>query len=101
MFFNVMKAKHIVDLKDVEFEKQILLSNNDSSLNIIALKKNEIINTHTSLCDAAVYVIEGEIEIQFASQNFKIDKGEILLFTKDTEHSVIAHKDSKFFVIKI
>lgn len=101
MFFNVMKAKEIVDLKDAEFEKEILLSNNESSLNIIALKKNEMIDTHTSACNAGVYVIEGEIEIHFDMENFKIEKGEILLFTKDKPHHVIALKDSKFFVIKI
>lgn len=101
MFFNVMKAKDIVDLKDAEFEKEVLLMNNDSSLNIIALKKNEIIDTHTSICDAAVYVLDGEIEIHFDAEKFKVDKGEILMFKRDAQHKVVALKDSKFFVIKI
>lgn len=102
MFFNVLKAKDIVELKDGKlFEKEILLSNNESSLNIIALKKDEIIDTHTSTCDAAAYVIEGEIEIHFDAEKFKIEKGEILMFKKDKEHKVVAQKDSKFFVIKI
>ncbi len=101
MFFNVMKAKDIVDLKNAEFEKEVLLMNNDSSLNIIALKKNEIIDTHTSICDAAVYVLDGEIEIHFDAEKFKVDKGEILMFKRDAQHKVVALKDSKFFVIKI
>lgn len=102
MFFNVLKAKEIVELKNGKlFEKEILLTNNESSLNIIALKKDEIIDTHTSSCDAAVYVIEGEIEIHFDAEKFKIEKGEILMFKKDKQHKVIAQKDSKFFVIKI
>lgn len=101
MFFNVLKVKDIVDLKDAEFEKEVLLSNNDSSLNLIALKKDAIIDTHTSTCDAAAYVIDGEIEIHFDAEKFKIDKGEILLFKKDKQHKVVALKDSKFFVIKI
>lgn len=101
MFFNVLKVKDIVDLKDAEFEKEVLLSNNDSSLNLIALKKDAIIDTHTSTCDAAAYVIDGEIELHFDAEKFKIDKGEILLFKKDKQHKVVALKDSKFFVIKI
>ncbi len=101
MFFNVLKAKDIVDFKDVGFEKVVLLSNNDSSLNIVALKKDEIIDTHTSVCDAGVYVIDGEIEIHFDAEKFKLDKGEILLFKKDKQHKVVALKDSKFFIIKI
>lgn len=101
MFFNVLKAKDIVDFKESKFEKETLLVNEESSLNIIALKKDEIIDTHTSERDAAVYVIDGEIEIHFDAEKFKLDKGEIILFKKDKEHKVIAKKDSKFFVIKI
>ncbi len=101
MFFNVLKVKDIVDLKDAEFEKEVLLSNNDSSLNLIALKKDAVIDTHTSTCNAAAYVIDGEIELHFDAEKFKIDKGEILLFKKDKQHKVVALKDSKFFVIKI
>lgn len=99
MFFNVLKVKDIIE--DNKFEKKTLLENNNSSLNIIGLKKDEIIDTHTSTCDAAVYVIDGEIELHFDAEKFKVDKGEILLFKKDREHKVVALKDSKFFVIKI
>ena len=48
MFFNVLKAKDIVDLKESKFEKETLLVDEESSLNIIALKKDEVIDTHTS-----------------------------------------------------
>ncbi len=101
MFFNVLKAKDIVNVNHNDFEKEVLLSNNDSSLNIVALKKDAIIDTHTSTCDACVYVIDGEIELHFDAEKFKVDKGEILMFKKDKEHKVLALKDSKFFVIKI
>lgn len=101
MFFNVLKAKDIVDLKESKFEKETLLVDEESSLNIIALKKDEIIDTHTSARDAAVYVIDGEIELHFDAEKFTVDKGELLMFKKDKEHKVLAKKDSKFFVIKI
>lgn len=101
MFFNVLKAKDIVDLKESKFEKETLLVDEESSLNIIALKKDKVIDTHTSARDAAVYVIDGEIELHFDAEKFTIDKGELLMFKKDKEHKVLAKKDSKFFVIKI
>ncbi len=101
MFFNVLKAKELLDLDDMKFKREILMENNDSNLSIIAIKKNEIIDTHTSSADAAVYVIDGEIELHFDAEKFKVDKGEILMFKKDTEHKVLALKDSKFFLIKI
>lgn len=101
MFFNVLKAKDLVGFDNGGFEKNVLMADNDSMLAAIALKKDEIIDTHTSVCDAAVYVLDGEIEIHFDAEKFKIDKGEILMFKKDKEHKVVALKDSKFFLIKI
>ncbi len=101
MFFNVLKAKDIVNLDDTKFQKETLLENNYSSFNIIALKKEEIIDTHTSAEDAAVYVLDGEIELHFDAEKFSVEKGEILMFKKDTQHKVFAKKDSKFFLIKI
>lgn len=74
---------------------------NNSNLSIVALKKDEIIGTHTSVCNAAVYVVEGEIELHFSAQKFLLDEGDILMFKKDDEHKVLALKDSKFLLIKI
>lgn len=101
MFYNVEKAKDIINLEGGKFERKTLMGNGDSSLNIVAIKKDEIIDTHTSLADAAVYVVEGEIELHFDAEKFKVDKGEILMFKKDKEHKVLALKDSKFLLIKI
>lgn len=101
MFYNVLKAKDIVDLKETEMEREILLQNETSSLSVIALKKDEIIDTHTAEEDAAVYVLDGEIEIHFDAEKFTLKKGRIIMFKKDVQHKVLALKDSKFFVIKI
>lgn len=100
MFYNVLKAKDIVKSEENAVEKEILLQNNTSSLTIIALKKDEIIDTHTAEEDTAVYVLDGEIEIHFDAEKFTLKKGRIILFKKDVQHKVLALKDSKFFVIK-
>ena len=101
MFYNVLKARDIVNLDDKKFDREILMENGNSCLSAIALKKEEIIDTHTSEEDAAVLVLDGEIEIHFDAEKFKIDKGEILMFKKDQEHKVLALKDSKFMLIKV
>jgi len=101
MFYNVLKAKDLVDLDGEKFTKKVLMENNDSCFSIIGLKKDEIIDTHTSVADAAVYVLDGEIELHFDAEKFTLDKGEVLMFKKDTEHKVYAKKDSKFLLVKI
>ena len=100
MFYNVLKVKELGTI-DKKFEKETLMEHNDSSLSIVSLKKEEIIDTHTSICDAAVIVVDGEIELHFDAEKFKVEKGEILMFKKDTEHKVLALKDSRFLLIKI
>ncbi len=77
MFYNVLNAKDLVNLDGEKFKKEVLMQHNDSCLNLVALKKDEIIDTHTSIADAAVYVLDGEIEIHFDAEKFTVDKGEI------------------------
>ncbi len=101
MFYNVLKVKDIVDAKEEKFERKILMEKDNSSLSVIALKKGEIIDTHTSVCDSAVYVFDGEIELHFDAQKFTVKKEELLMFKKDEHHKVLANKDSEFLLIKI
>lgn len=101
MFYNVLKAKDLISIKEEKFDREVLMENGESNLTIIGIQKDEIIDTHTSIADAAVYVIDGEIEIHFDAEKFTLDKGELLMFKKDKEHKVFAKKDSKFFLIRI
>lgn len=101
MFYNVLKVKELVELDGKELDKKVLMESETGALTAIALKKEEIIDTHTSTCDAAVLVLDGEIEIHFDAQKFEVGKGEILMFKKDAQHKVVAKKDSKFLLIKI
>ncbi len=101
MFYNVLNAKNLVANENNKFERNVLMENENSSLSIVALQKDAIIDTHASSCDAAVYLIEGNIEIHFNAQKFTLNEGEILLFKKDDEHKVLALKNSKFLLIKI
>lgn len=100
MFYNVLNAKKMIDSSKM-FEKMTLLEKDNSSLSLIVIKKEEIIDTHTSVCDAAVYLIEGKIELHFDAQMFTLEENDILMFKKDHQHKVRALKDSKFLLIKI
>lgn len=100
MFYNVLNAKKMIDSSNM-FEKITLLEKDNSSLSLIAIKKEETIDTHTSVCDAAVYLVEGKIELHFDAQMFTLEENDILMFKKDHQHKVRALMDSKFLLIKI
>ena len=101
MFYNVLKAKDLVNLDVKNMDKEILMERGDSCFKIFALKEGEMLDTHTALLDSAILVIDGQIEAHFEAEKFRLDKGEIIMFKKDKEHKVLALKDSKFFVISV
>ncbi len=101
MYYNVLELKDVIENESAKFEKKVLMENGDSALVAIALKKDEIIDAHTSVCDACAYVFDGEAEFHFDAEKFKVKKGEILMFKKEQEHKVLALKDTKFLLIKI
>jgi len=101
MFYNVLKAKDLVDLNGEKYVKKVLMEDGDGKLAVIALKKDETLDSHTCPRDSAVLVIDGEIEMHFNAEKFEIEKGEVIMFKKDAEHIVRAKKDSKFLIFKI
>ncbi len=101
MFYNVLKLEDLVDNKESKFDRNILLERGDSSLSVVALKKHEVLDNHYSVCDACVFVFEGEAEFHFNAEKFTLKKGELIMFEKEKEHKVLALKDTKFMLIKI
>lgn len=101
MFYNVLKLDDLVENKECAFDRNVLLERGDSSLSVMALKKHEILENHYSVCDACVYVFDGEAEFHFNAEKFTLKKGELIMFEKEKEHKVLALKDTKFLLIKI
>lgn len=101
MFYNVLELKNLVDFKENKFDRNVLLERGESSLSVIALKKDEIFDSHISVCDACAYVFDGEAEFHFDAEKFTVKKGELILFEKEKEHKVLALKDTKFLLVKI
>lgn len=101
MFYNVLELKDLVDTKEKVMEHKTLLERGESSLCAVALKKDEILDTHVSVCDACAIVYEGEAEFHFNAEKFNVKKGELIMFEKEKEHKVLALKDTKFLLIKI
>lgn len=122
MFYKILEIEDLISDKDSKREIIDLMENNGAHLKLISLKKHEEIEAHMSHCDACIYVNDGEIELTFdhndnctcqacgceissedkkESKKYKIKKGQIFFFAKNTTHSVKALKDSVFLLIKI
>ena len=100
MFYKVLKLNDLVENKEVKFEREVLLENGDSSLNVIYLKKDEMIDTHVSHANACAIVFDGEAEFHFDAEKFVLKKGESIMLKKDEEHRALALKDTKSLLVK-
>jgi quercetin dioxygenase-like cupin family protein len=101
MFYNVLNLKDMVECEKHKISKNVLLENDGSVLMIIGLKKDEIIDKHSSDENAFAHVLEGEVEFHFDAEKFNVKKGEFIMFKKGATHRVLALKDTKFLLVKI
>lgn len=103
-YYEVENLKDLVKFKDENFDKQILLKNEDKMFLLFALKKDQFVGTHVSQTDAIIYILEGEVKFDMFDEDKKdhiLKVGDCLKLKKLEKHSVIARKDSKFIVIRI
>lgn len=101
MFYNVLKLDELPENQGSRFQRQTLMEKGNSRLEVVFLKKGEIIDNHISVCDACAIVYEGEAEFHFDSEKFTLKKGELIMFKKEHEHKVLANKDTKFVLVNI
>ena len=103
-YYEIYGLKDLVKYKDDEFDKKIILKDDKKMLLLFALKENQFIGTHISETDAIITVLEGEVKFDLFDEDKKdriLKAGDVMKFEKMEKHSVIAHKNSKFLVIRI
>jgi quercetin dioxygenase-like cupin family protein len=66
----------------------------------ISLEDKAIFPKHTSPRDATLLVLEGSILFFINDKAYSLKKHQILNFSKDEEHWVEAHENSKFLIIR-
>lgn len=122
MLYKAIEIDDLINKKEADREIVDLMENNGSHLKIVSLKKYEMLDSHVSHSNVCLYVIDGEIELIFSSDDnctchscgcsmpdetdeegkrYKVKKEQLFLFEKDVVHAVKALKDSTFFVVKI
>jgi quercetin dioxygenase-like cupin family protein len=75
---------------------------NKASLEIlcITLEKDAIFPEHTSPRDVELVVLEGAIEFYINGKTYNLNAQQHFNFPKETEHWVLAKKNSKFLIIR-
>ncbi len=66
----------------------------------ISLEKDTIFPEHTSLTDAQLIVLEGDITFNIKGEAFRLERQQHFSFPKEEKHWVEAHENSKFLIIR-
>ena len=64
----------------------------------VILSAGQTIPSHHVASDAAVYCIEGAVDITAASQTFRLNAGDVYLLKGGTEHSLLGLLNASILV---
>ena len=79
----------------------LICSDGENSITLMALDSGTEIKTHISPAKAAVLVLEGDIEFIIDGEKFNLSTGMMLIMEKNTPHSLSALSKAKMLLIKI
>jgi quercetin dioxygenase-like cupin family protein len=100
---NISKEKLI---NSIEYQigsivsKQILKKPN-GNITLFAFDKDESLTEHTSLFEAIVYMVDGEMEIKIGGNPYHVKAGEIIVMPPNIPHGLKATVKSKMLLTMI
>lgn len=100
-FKKIFKPINKVEYQLDAITSKTLLDNGDDSITIFALDESERINTHSAPVDAAIYVLEGELELIIDDEMFNLNSEDMILIPSKAPHALNALTRTKIMLIKI
>lgn len=90
-----------VKYDDTKVSFKSVFETENGGVALLAMKKGQSLDTHTSPFEVMVSVCEGEIEFVMLDKLHVLKAGEFLLMGANVAHSVKANEDSKVMLVKI
>lgn len=78
-----------------------IFETDNGSINLLALKEGQNLDTHIASFEVMVLVLNGEVEFTMIDRKHTIKTGQFLLMGANVPHSVNAKSDSKLLLIKV
>lgn len=89
-----------ININSLNTNREILVQNEKFKTVYFKFEEGKGLPNHTHNGYAAVYVLEGSIDMEFANgEKFVLNQGDFLPFDARIEHNVIAKELSKILVI--
>lgn len=98
------EVKAVIDLlqyQDGSIVSRALLKNKSGTVTLFAFDEGEGLSEHTAPFDALVVVLDGEADIQIASEHFTVRAGETITLPANQPHALKAISKFKMLLIMI
>jgi len=71
------------------------------TMTVFAFDEGQGLSEHTAPFDAAVYILDGEVQIKIAGETHKVKAGEMIIMPANKPHALHAAKKFKMLLIMI
>lgn len=93
--------KDTINFQDGSIVSKQIIKKPNGNITLFAFDKDETLTEHTSLYEAFVFVVEGEMEIKIGGNPFLIKAGEIIVMPPNVPHALRASQKSKMLLTMI
>lgn len=98
---EVKRLADLLSYQEGSIVSRVLLKNKGGTVTLFAFAKGEGLSEHTAPFDALVHIVEGEADIQIASETFRVHEGEAIVLPANRPHAVSAASNFKMMLIMI
>lgn len=98
---EVNELTGLLQYQDGSIVSRVLLKNKGGTVTLFAFDEGEGLSEHTAPFDALVVVLDGEANIQIASDEFTVGKGETITLPANRPHALKATTKFKMLLIMI
>ncbi len=98
---EVKQLTGLLQYQDGSIVSRVLLKNKGGTVTLFAFDEHEGLSEHTAPFDALVVVLDGEANIQIASEHFTVRTGETITLPANRPHALKAVSKFKMLLIMI
>jgi len=98
---QLQKLIDSIDYQDSSIVSKQIIKKPNGNITLFAFDKDESLTEHTSLFEAVVYMVDGEMEIRIGGNPFNVKAGEIIVMPPNVPHGIKATVKSKMLLTMI
>jgi quercetin dioxygenase-like cupin family protein len=98
---HVLTIKNLADYQDHSVVSREIIQKASGTMTVFAFDKGEGLSEHVAPFDAAVYLLEGEVEIRIAGKPYVVKEGEMIIMPANKPHALKALTRYKMLLVMI